>query len=248
MKDSYRLNKGNSKNLPPVFVYQMGKVASSSIYFSLKQHYSGLCAHAHLYSKDHKTFGVRLMYKHYSSKGGKLKVISPIRPPIERNFSEFFSSIEVYTKRKYLPKKFSQEDLKKLYLLYYPHFVSLEWFDENIKKHFDIDVFEYSFPDDGHLVISNKKVDILILKYDIEDKKKEEIIRKFVKCPEFKLENRNIGSTKNYGEDYARFIETITLPAFLIEMIKNSKYYNHFYSKEEIAKSVQKYSADLKVS
>ena len=247
-KDYFRYKRGITKNIPSVFVYQMGKVASSSIYYSLKKCYSGFCVHGHLFAKDHTNYSVRLLYKYCTLHQGKLKIISPIRQPIERNFAEYFSSIEVYTQAKYHPNKYTQKELGKLFLLYYPHFVALDWFDDNIKKHFDIDVFEYSFPDEGHLVISSKKVDILILKYDIEDKRKEKIIGDFVNCPEFKLENRNIGSTKNYAEDYEKFKDTMKLPPFLITMIRESKYYNHFYSKVEITTSMRKYSDDIKVS
>lgn len=229
----YRLKKA-----PPVFIYQMGKVASSSIHHSLKKQYPGPVAHAHHIGSDN--WASELFYKWYQQ-GRTIKIISPIRDPIGYNISSFFQNFEKITGSPFSNSKHKTSELIQLFLKKSDHEAPLYWFDNNLKKHFDIDVFDCKFPNDGYKIYQYNNIDLLIFHITISDTDKENIIRKFLNLPKFTLHNRNISSKKAYRQDYHNFKKRLRLPEDYLLKMKNSKFFKHFYSMQEIEKILLKW-------
>ncbi|MEM1120160.1 MAG: putative capsular polysaccharide synthesis family protein [Bacteroidota bacterium] len=230
---------------PPVFVYQMGKVASSSVYHSLKKQHSGIILHAHTFSTNHPQWEIRRLYEHFK-KGHPIKIITLVREPISRNISDFFQNFHLFTKQEFRSTfeegGMSIAQLRKLFLLYYYHSMPLTWFDNNLKKHFAIDVYHHPFPkEQGFLQITTAKIDLLILRYDLVNSQKEQLIKAFLLLPKFELVDRNISQEKNYSIIYQRFLEEVKLPDFVLNTIKESTYFNHFYSKKEIDQTIARW-------
>lgn len=228
-----------SMQQPPVFIFQMGKVASSSIYFSIHKQYEGICIHAHSFSEYDKKREVRLLNKAFHQKGISLKVISLVREPISRNISAFFQNFERFTGFKYSQNPYSTEELSQLFLLNYRHNIPLYWFDFNMKSNLGIDVFDTPFPIEGHVVIEKENVELLILRHDLDDLKKEKIIADFIGMNNFKLINTNIGNEKLYASTYKEF-KKLSLPKSYIDYMLRSKYVNHFF-KNDIDKITRKW-------
>ena len=221
-----RLNKAD-----PVFIFQMGKVASSSIHHSLKKQYRGPVAHAHHIGSSNWASEV---FYHWFKQGRKLKIISPVRDPIGYNISSFFQNFENITGAPFSQSKHSTEELIQLFLDKNDHDKPLQWFDKNIKKHFDIDVYESTFHDDGIMTYHKDNVSLLVFRIDISDHDKEQAIKKFLDMPCFTLHNRNISSQKKYREDYSKFKSRLKLPEEYLNKMHDSKFFNQFYSEEYI--------------
>jgi hypothetical protein len=214
------------KNVP-LFIYQMGKVASTSVYRSLLKQYSGAIAHAHTLSEP--DWKATLVYDWYK-KGRPVKIITLTREPISRNVASFFQKFETYVGKPFGKSTHSVQELQSIFFDSYEHSWPLNWFDHNIKRYFDIDVYTASFPKSGYVSYSKGNIEVLVIKSEINDKIKEQAIREFTGLPEFKLENANIGSQKEYAETYKKFKSTLTMSDEYRRKFTESKYYKHFYS------------------
>jgi len=229
----YRLKKA-----PPAFIYQMGKVASSSIHHSLKKQYPGPVAHAHHIGSDN--WASELFYKWYTQ-GHTIKIISPVRDPIGYNISSFFQNFEKITGTPFSESTHETEELIRIFLEKSDHDAPLQWFDNNLKKHFDIDVYESEFPDDGYKTYKHKNVSLLVFQISISDTEKERIIQEFLGLPKFTLHNRNISSKKSYHRDYHDFKQRLKLPEEYLLKMKNSRFFSHFYSPHKIDRILLKW-------
>ena len=222
----------------PVFIYQMGKVASLSIFHSLTKQYSGAVGYAHYISSNNWMFDVFLSW---TRDGNPIKIISPIREPIGKNISAFFQGFERITGTPFIESKHSTDDLIEDFLNKHDHDSPLNWFDENIKKHFGIDVYTETFPESGIAQYTSENISLLVLRIDINDKIKEEAINEFLGIKCFKLKNRNISDNKDYKHDYKTLIKKLKLPEEYLSKMSQSKYFKHFYSEKEISEITSKF-------
>lgn len=222
----------------PVFIYQMGKVASSSIHYSLKKQYPGAVGHAHHIGSSN--WVSELLYQWYKN-GNQLKIISPVRDPISRNISSFFQHYSDYTKKEFEQLNLDTEKLIDEFISQYTHDVPLTWFDDNIKKYFDVDVYDTKFPATGFSVCSSQNVSVLVFRVDLDDALKEKAIQEFLDFKSFRLRNKNVSTNKEYYDMYKKFIDKIKLPDKYLLKMKSSKYFNHFYNKDEIDKIILKW-------
>ncbi|HMB99842.1 MAG TPA: putative capsular polysaccharide synthesis family protein [Flavobacteriaceae bacterium] len=234
-----------------VFIYQMGKVASSSIYSSLKAkgkivyhvhrlnethirelHIAQMKKSGNIESKVVDERGVRL-YNRYIKKNKKpIYILSMVRNPIDRNISAFFQNKEHFT------KKHNYSDVDKLTNLFYnlyDHNTPLLWFDREFKHCLNIDIYSSPFhKEKKYKIIKEENFNVLLIRVDLEDKLKEEIISDFLRIKNFKLKNKNVGSEKSYNREYKAFKKTIKLDENYINRMLNSKFTNYFYSEVEI--------------
>jgi len=228
-----KLNKA-----PPVFIYQMGKVASSSIHYSLQRQYPGAVAHAHHIGSGN--WASELFYEWFNL-GRTIKIISPVRDPISYNISAFFQNFENITGTPFLHSKLTTDELIQLFLDKNNHDTPLDWFDKNVKKYFNVDIYSDISLGDSAKTYHHNNVSVLVFRIDIDDAKKEKAIRNFLNLPNFTLHNRNISSQKIYNNDYNEFKKRLKLPSSYLKKMGDSKYFNHFYSKQEISKILSKW-------
>ena len=222
----------------PVFIFQMGKVASSSIHHSLKTQYPGAVGHAHHIGSSN--WVSELLY-HWFKSGNQIKIISPVRDPISRNISSFFQDYSDYTKKEFERLNLSTEKLIDNFINQYPHDTPLTWFDENIKKYFSIDIYETEFPETGSAVYTANNASLLVFRVDLDDSLKEKAIQEFLEFDAFRLCNKNVSSNKEYYDTYKKFLNTIKLPESYLSKMKNSVYFNYFYTKDEIDKIITRW-------
>ena len=232
---NHRLHKS-----PPVFIYQMGKVASSSIHHSLKKQYSGAVAHAHHIGPDN--WASELFYEWYKQ-GHQIKIISPVRDPIAFNISSFFQNFENITGHPFSQSKHTTDELIELFLQKDNHDFPLDWFDNNIKKHFNIDVYSGTFPEQGSQTYQSGNASVLVFRIDITDEAKEKAIQDFLSLPNFSLHNRNISSQKIYREDYRNFKNRLKLPTTYLKKMQESKFFNHFFPGKDGTKILSKWAS-----
>lgn len=236
----------------PVFIYQMGKVGSSSIMTSLEKY--GIKAyqiHVMNFPKGKAiTPGFKTAIKHgwYVNKKlikprYPLKIITLVREPIGRNISAYFENLNAIWQANNAHKKVCGKDLIEGFLDKYEHSVPLCWFDREFNEVLGLNVYEHEFPHElGYLNIKTAHYDILILQAELEDKKKEECIANLLEIEDFSLSRGNVGSKKEYAEQYNDLLKTIILPDEYIHRMLDSKYAKHFFSGEQIEKYKCKWS------
>jgi hypothetical protein len=222
------------KNDIPVLVYQMGKVASSSVTKSLLRYYSGIVLQAHYFNPNHKDWRVRRLYQWVIEGGKPLNIISLTREPIGRNVSAFFQNFEKHTGMPYHKANFSLEELKTIFLKEFTNGKPVRWFDKNIKENFGIDVYVNPFPKCGHAIYDHKNIRLLVMRSEMNDNDKVKVIRDFLNLNEFQLVNRNIGAQKEYAPVYEEFKRNVKLPLDYIDEMCKSKYFSYFYEQDVI--------------
>jgi len=226
----------------PVLVYQMGKVASSSISHSLSRQYPGVVLQAHYFKPNHKDWRVRRLYHWVIERAGPLNIISLTREPIGRNVSVFFQNFEGQTGVPYEKANFSLEELKTIFLKKFKNEQPLHWFDNNIMKNFGIDVYFKPFPKCGHSIYTHKNIRLLVMRSEINDSEKVKVIKDFLKMDSFQLVNRNISAHKEYASTYMDFKRDVKFPLDYIDKMCKSKYFSHFYDQNVIDTVRRKWS------
>lgn len=246
-------------NQTPILIYQMGKVGSSSVYKSLGKKAILPLFHIHFLLKraDNRRFynskvneNLKLKWaSEYQARRNEflynkiivpkkqVKIISLTREPIGRNISAFFQNFERETGKNYEKSNFTLQEIMDIFINFYPHLEPLDWFDNQFKLYLGIDIYEHPFPkEQGFLRIKKDNVDLLILKLETSDGVKEKAIAEFLGLKEFKLVRSNVGEDKNYADTYKEFKQNLKLPLSYVEEMCSSKYFNHFYTEEEIKK------------
>jgi hypothetical protein len=222
------------RKAPPVFVFQMGKVASSSIFKSLSEQYPGNVVHGHDFYEDHEYWRISRIYDWSIKEKQKTHIISLTREPVGRNISAFFQNFERDTGVAYAESNHSIDELRTLFLENYDHDIPLEWFQKNIQGNFHIDVYAEPFPASGFNTYAQANIRLLVMRSELEDSMKVRAVKDFLGLETFQLANANIGSQKVYAPTYRRFKDEVRLPEAYVQKMCGSTYFNHFYPKETI--------------
>jgi len=235
-----------------VIVYQMGKVASSSIASSLKMRGDMDVFHTHSLNADRiralNEFKVSkgwsgmvndsnktsALYKTIKNENKKISVITMVREPIGRNISAFFQNLHIIFRNGEIGG-LCQSQLAESFISRYPHRIPIEWFDKELKECLGVDVYKVSFPKKkGAIIINDGRYDVLIMRHDIPDFVKQDYIGRLLHITDVKITPKNIGKEKSYALIYKDFIEQVTMSdAYLSEML-DSKYAKHFFEKREL--------------
>lgn len=140
-------------------------------------------------------------------------------------------------------QQFPLDELRRLFLAGKTHDIPLTWFDEQIKPTVGIDVYGTPFPADGIAQYTRGNTRMLVMRSELDDREKARVVADFVGLPGFVLTNTNISAQKEYGEANRAFRKDVRLPAEYVDKMCNSKYFNHFYSREAVAAVRQKWLA-----
>ncbi len=229
-----------------VVSYQMGKVASSSIAASVDS-----CEQFHSWSSEEPIMffssrntgsakGRLVQYfkwklKFYKLKrrvqkaiggGGRIKLVVGVREPVSRNASGYFQSLmsrEINTT--------VEQAIEKFYA-FCPHMGPLHWFDIELKEKLDIDVYEYPFDlVKGCGQFKKGVFDVFI--YRQEDlRANAKALGEFLNITDFKLLNVNDGGDKWSAELYRKFLKEFNPSPAYLDLMYESKYFEHFYGEK----------------
>lgn len=167
----------------------------------------------------------------------KFKIITLIREPVALNISDYFQNYNYF-----IPKAKPDQDQNKYiemliehFLKEYPHNLPLMWFDVELKKVFNIDVFSTSFPKSkGYKIYKQGLAEILIIKLEYLNQCAKQAFKEFLGVDDWRAVNANEAKNKNYKTVYKDFIEKVCIPKQYIDKMYQSQYAQHFYSKDEI--------------
>ena len=244
----------NIQRKEPVLIYQMGKVGSSSIHWSLKV--AGYFA-THLHSLDVEWLlpyfspGVQTTIKkelapnwHWLRRNiiqpqKKTRIIALSRDPVAINLANFFHNLDLNTGTQNAHDNLTVSEIHETYLenqepLYAYMF---RWFDEEYKQHLGIDVFQHAFDrETGFSRINRGPYEVLILKLEMSDSEKTRIIADFLGIDQFELVSRNVAADKLYAATYSDFKKQVKIPGKVLDWVYSSPLATHFYTPEEIGK------------
>ncbi|MGI0495768.1 putative capsular polysaccharide synthesis family protein, partial [Limnospira platensis] len=221
-------------------VYTMGKVGSTSISTSLKNHSSQVydihfLEETYLQKNMHKGHCIDGYFVLKNWLGEPLKIISLVRNPIAVNISGFFQNLDTYYPH-LSPEQILQLSIEELINkfwtldLNYP----LIWFDREFKKCLNFDIYSQPFSLLGWQTYLHESYHILIMQAELMDSQKQEVIRMFTGISNFHLENQNLSSQKWYSHLFKEFKEKLVLPGDYLDKMLNSQFTKHFYRPSQI--------------
>lgn len=239
-----------------VVSYQMGKVASSTIVASIPD-----CEQFHSWSSEEpiKFFSSRntgstigRIKQHFKWKmafsrllkkierckksGGRIKLIIGVREPVSRNISGYFQSL-MERERNTTSKECCDN-----FFAYCPHMMPLQWFDVELKQKLGIDVYSYPFDcETGCTSFSNAEFDVFIYQQEMLNNVVNEL-GVFLGLPDLELKTVNEGEAKWSSLLYQKVVRDIEFPNGYLEMMYESKYFNHFYGYSLKDKYMKKWS------
>lgn len=217
-----------------ILLYQPGKVASTTFHASLLPVWKGPIVHLHSFRYDQKypPLKTRLVELYDSKQLPKVNIITSIREPIGRNLSAFFQNLNKFNAISFDGVPFTTEELLGLTIRSHKVTRILNWFDDELKEHFGIDVYEKNLNSEGFQLYENHKARVLLMKHDLPDLTKADLIGKFLNVSDFKLKTqKNRGESKWYGDEYQKFKKR-GFPEWYVSQMLESKYAKHFYGAE----------------
>lgn len=253
---------------PPILVYQMGKVGSSTIYRALQQAaLPNRVLHLHFLSDD------LVKYREFQLKAGNYplpyhiylgesvqriirkksqiscKIISLVRDPIAFVVSNLFHNPQFAQEN--LLDRSGMMDVAKTGQ-YLTNILEKEntfdyvynWFDRELKTVFDIDVFSRPFPrEDGYAVYHHNTVAALIIRLEDLSNKGSEVLTRFLATPQvIRLEAQNTRAESRYGYVYLSLLHTIKIESSVCRRIYSHKFSRHFYDDDMIERFVERWS------
>lgn len=250
-----------------ILIYQMGKVGSSTLESSLNSaEIKNLHIHNIVGANNYKfksrgalntlaAYLAKLIFK-YKIKTSKnnIKIITLMRDPIARNISTLFQELPRMLYFNSLENNRAEENIDEMLRSFMSKYVNsrvpMDWFDQELKYYFEVDIFQHRFDKEtGHALIKTKNIEVLLLTSESINQNVQNIAE-FVNHKHLDLTNGNISEKKWYSGIYKEFTRAYTIPIGEAEKIYNSKTVKHFYNKhsrevmmnkwtEERAKTIQ---------
>ena len=248
------------KSNPPIIIYQMGKVGSSTISKSLKKaKLSNSVFHVHFLTqsgiedaeKFHVINNVKLIPHHLrlskmlrkkleSSRDMPLKIITLVREPISIAISTFFQNIQWFNKDfAHMNDQVDNERVTRFLesktINYDPATDYIEtWFDKEIKAVTNIDVYKYPFDHNkGFSIIKKENVDLLIMRLEDLNRNFNQALTDFLDLKhEIAMFKTNIREDKEYASAYKYVKRNIVIPESVCRKIYYSRFSTHFYNEQ----------------
>jgi len=136
------------------------------------------------------------------------------------------------------------QDLIDRFMDKYNHKLPTYWFDVEPKKVLDYDVYAENFPRKKGYKISrlDNGSEILVMKCELSNQEKEDILCKYLGMDSFTIKNHNVGQSKYYQSLYTAFKKKIKLPEAYFEELLSAKFTKFFYSTDEIKQIQSKWN------
>lgn len=244
----------------PIFIYQMGKVGSATVYNSIKR--SGAkCPLFHVHFLDEKNISeIETAYKNSDSgivpfnikrsriirnfvKDAKAKYyISIIREPMGRYISDYFQIEEDFyaklSEKKDDGKLSAIEKVIKDKISGYKEEEDFyaTWFDKEFKIFTGVDIFEHYFDKEkGYTILENPGCKILLLRMEDINRVLSDAISDLTEGRIMvSVKNRNIRSNEKNASEYHDIRNALKIDERELDKIYSSKVVSYFYTDKEI--------------
>jgi hypothetical protein len=110
----------------------------------------------------------------------------------------------------------------------------VNWFDEEIKASYEIEVFQEQFNDtQGYVIYRNEHANILLFKMETMNMNYKKAIKDFIGIDiKSNLRNENTSNSKFYSTDSDIVKSTLKISKESLSLIKASKYFQYFYASD----------------
>ncbi len=250
----------------PILVYQKGKNASMSLYASLRAldldvpiyhvHYLNRLEEIRVQAMQ-TTFrdaflpelarSEKIRAQFLQRPNAQWIVLSPIRNPVERGLSAYFEHLDDVVPEFEERARRGEIAVEELYARFVNEITAVQsfgrdWFDEQIKEVFGIDVYAVPFSHARHYQIyENARARLLVLRYENLAAALQPAMQEFLNLSNFELKRENVGANKAYAELYRKFKEQ-KFPRAWLEQMLSTRFAQHFYTPQEIAETIARWS------
>lgn len=226
---------------PPVHVFQMGKVGSSSIYKTLLASWPGRVLHGH-HPRDLAPRDLRMLAWRRRL-GLPVFVISPVRTPVARTVSSFFENFVGTAGHEWSDRDWTVDELRALFLERAAHRFAAEWHERQLHPLFGVDVFATPFPKARRWTTCRRgSVRVLVYRSDLDRDAQLEVVSRFLGRPVGPWVVANEGATKGYGAYYRAFLDDPRLPALYLRLMHQGRFAAHFWTREELDAEAARWS------
>lgn len=233
----------------------MSKVASSTVFFTLKNYFNLESKDAIVCPTDNKTDDynpdgiLKIYHAHCSSefslnlidrcRNGRVDVITLVRDPIARNISNFFESPLWGLNNPNTNKDISDQGVDMLINQFfdeYDHDLPITWFDNEFNKCLKVDMYEYDCTSPYTVINKNNKFNLLVLRAENLTTSLEPALREFWNDNKANIDivTDNVTKTKHNGSLYQRFLDKISVPQDYIDRMYKTRFMTNFYTTDEI--------------
>ena len=255
----------------PVLILTMGKVASTSVYESLKVKVKK-CGVYHIHFLSKKMIGESNIYfqrkkiptpYHIAISSAlnmvnakeKYKIITLVREPISRIISDFFQNYEKYEPELFSEKRidFKKNILERIMNLMYEYNSNdnyeTRWFNEEIVNNLGLRIYaeDYNYLE-GYTIYKgmNKKNKLIVIRLENLNEIFSKAMYEFLNINNVNMIINNEGGVKKYGDVYDYVKNNLIISKDVCEKIYSSKYMRYFYTNEEINGFINKWSASIR--
>ena len=232
-----------------VLVYSMGKVGSTSIVRTLKNHfpYSRLYS-AHFLSDswmkrleeiqnfiNHKHgLELRTVLKKHSNK--RLKILTLVREPLAREISNFFENPEDFIGQR-SPLELPTEEL--LSFFYQKINVCLDytlnWFNTEFEEFMGINIYDHELNKEaGYTLLTFSDCDVAVLQMEQLNQNISAAFKELLNIDIAELDKANQAAQKPYKDVYKQFKLECKFSKEVINKVYDSAFVKHFYSESQI--------------
>ena len=244
-------------NKRAIVIYQMGKVGSTTVYYSLKKQLPFTpIFHVHCLSENtlkeqeeayqnigkfpgevrHLRHG-KYLRKHLDKRTNiKWEIITLVREPISREISIFFQQRD-----RDFPDGIHTSEAIEMLQTSFANFkestnFACNWFDREVKNNFDINIYNFDFDKQkGYHIIRKEDRGILIIRLEDLNSCFQTSLGEFLLINKsLNILPKNIATKKAYREQYLEVIKQIKIPRDICESIYSSQYVKHFYNDDMI--------------
>jgi hypothetical protein len=243
----------------PVLVYQMSKVGSTSLVYSLQLAYlrAGLAdvslRHVHTLSNldlheqnaraahaPAEQFALLGEYRQIrreidADPAVHWNVVSLVRDPVARHVSDFFHHIDRHLpgwRRAWRDGNLTVDHVMARFLSTADHVD--HWFDTEVKLVFGVDVFQTPFPHEAGYCLYTRppRVSVAVIRLEDLDRVAGRAAEELLGLPRFRMHPFNAGTEGDYADLYAAF-KRRPLPADFLDRAYAGRVARHFYSDQE---------------
>jgi hypothetical protein len=251
------------ERIRPILIYQMGKVASSSVYESLRKVVDRPVVHLHFLSDtidkhfaQHRNAGVRPLPYHLflgkalrkclTSSRVRVQVITLVRDPIARQLSDLFQNPQFHDYGDAL-QNCRPEDLTARFIADIDRGDSLnymfDWLDSEIRSVFGVDVFATDFDRQrGWQRYASDTAEVFLARVENLDQAFACGLPDFLGIPgPIEQVKANIRHETPAGELYGAMKNALALPDNVLRRVYSHCFCRHFYTDAELEQFIAKW-------
>lgn len=255
----------------PILVYSMERTGSIAVFSSLEAHKLFVIGSHYLDPKKLATQrlsgSARWASKYLIRKQKPVKIITLVRRPLENMLSTFARTDygdkaahqgESTPQEEPCPRQLS-EDFRRNYLETDRYLRPLEWFTSEFQSALGINIYEHSFDkQNDYCRLHENSYDVLIMRTELPDKQKAQLIADFVGIPSLKMVDPAVASVKrgrlpagkpgdktHYAAKYKALKQNLVISRAYLEAIVDSPHVQHFFTQEERDEMHAKFCGDF---